>query len=376
MFSSLHSPVSCWPPIHVHGPTQSSQDNAASQSAAIKQLQQTQSYAWGMTIASELRKQSLDIDADRFIQGFKDAFFGNKTLLTEAQAGAYAGDMRKESGKRSMKTEKRRQSADAGERFLDENRAKDGVVTLESGLQYKILKAGDGRKPTLSDIVECNYRGTLIDGKEFDSSYKRNQPATFAVNKVIRGWTEALQLMPVGSKWQLFVPANLAYGSRGAGRAVGPDATLIFEVELLAIKEPPPEDASAAMKSQPDTRASASAMTDIKVAFKLDPRLSGPTYGGEHWVSPSIYTGVNAQTTVEARAVGSGYMGQPVNIAPEWTASDPGMVNVSPVQGNAVTIKVLHAGESKLKVASAGVSRELSIKAKDSDGGLQVQIAQ
>jgi len=110
------------------------------------------------------------------------------------------------------------------------------VVTLPSGLQYKILKAGDGTKPTDADTVECQYRGTLINGAEFDSSYRRGQPATFKVSGVIAGWQEALKLMPVGSKWQLFVPAQLAYGEQGAGDVIGPNATLIFEVELLAIK--------------------------------------------------------------------------------------------------------------------------------------------
>jgi len=110
------------------------------------------------------------------------------------------------------------------------------VVTLPSGLQYKVLKEGTGPKPSATDSVACNYRGTLINGTEFDSSYKRGQPATFAVNGVIKGWTEALQLMPVGSKWQLFIPADLAYGERGAGADIGPNSTLIFEVELLSIQ--------------------------------------------------------------------------------------------------------------------------------------------
>ena len=120
--------------------------------------------------------------------------------------------------------------------FLTNNKTKQGVVTLPSGLQYKILKAGNGKKPIGSDTVECHYRGTLINGTEFDSSYRRGQAASFPVSGVIPGWTEALKLMPVGSKWQLFIPSQLAYGAQGAGRDIGPDATLIFEVELLAIK--------------------------------------------------------------------------------------------------------------------------------------------
>ena len=123
-----------------------------------------------------------------------------------------------------------------GDVFLAANKTKEGVVTLPSGLQYKILKAGTGAKPTASDTVICNYKGTLIDGKEFDSSYKRGQPATFPVGQVIKGWTEALQIMPVGSKWELFIPSELAYGPRGPSPDIGPNATLIFEVELLSIQ--------------------------------------------------------------------------------------------------------------------------------------------
>ena len=129
----------------------------------------------------------------------------------------------------------------AADTFFAENKTKDGIVTLPSGLQYKILQAGDGSKPEASDVVVCNYKGTLLDNTEFDSSYKRGQPATFAVSGVIRGWTEALQLMPVGSKWQLFVPSDLAYGSSGRP-GIPPNAALVFEVELLSIrpKTPPP----------------------------------------------------------------------------------------------------------------------------------------
>jgi FKBP-type peptidyl-prolyl cis-trans isomerase FklB len=124
----------------------------------------------------------------------------------------------------------------AGTAFLAANKTKPGVVTLPSGLQYKIEKQGTGRKPRATDSVECNYRGTLIDGKEFDSSYKRGQTATFPVNRVIPGWTEILQLMPTGSKYKVFIPSNLAYGERGAGADIGPNATLIFDIELIAIK--------------------------------------------------------------------------------------------------------------------------------------------
>jgi FKBP-type peptidyl-prolyl cis-trans isomerase len=167
----------------------------------------------------------------------KDAMAGGKTLMTDEQAQATIMELQ---GQLRQKADAQRQQAGAtnkkdGDAFLAANKSKPGVVTLPSGLQYKILKEGTGPKPTSADSVECNYKGTLIDGTEFDSSYKRGQSATFPVTGVIKGWTEALQLMPVGSKWQLVLPPDLAYGARGAGDAIGPDETLIFEVELLGI---------------------------------------------------------------------------------------------------------------------------------------------
>jgi FKBP-type peptidyl-prolyl cis-trans isomerase FklB len=169
----------------------------------------------------------------------KDAAAGSKTRLTTEEAKAVLTEVQSEVGKQQQE---KMQAAGAknkteGEAFLAANKSKEGVVTLPSGLQYKILTAGTGPKPTANDTVNCNYRGTLTNGTEFDSSYKRGQPATFPVSGVIKGWTEALQLMPVGSKWQLFVPTNLAYAERGAGAEIGPNATLIFEVELISIQD-------------------------------------------------------------------------------------------------------------------------------------------
>jgi FKBP-type peptidyl-prolyl cis-trans isomerase FklB len=163
---------------------------------------------------------------------------GGKTLMTAEEATAAINVLKAEVKKNQEA--KMQLAGDAnkkeGDAFLAANKTKEGVVTLPSGLQYKILTAGDGAKPTAADSVVCNYKGTLINGKEFDASSKHGGPATFPVGGVIKGWTEALQLMPVGSKWQLFVPADLAYGQRGAGGDIGPGATLIFEVELLSIK--------------------------------------------------------------------------------------------------------------------------------------------
>jgi FKBP-type peptidyl-prolyl cis-trans isomerase FklB len=197
-----------------------------------------ESYAIGMSLGTTLRQQSVEVDLDILRRGVEDSLAGGKTLLTEDEERAVLLALKGEV--RKKQEEKMAQAGEAntkeGQEFLDVNKSKDGVVTLPSGLQYKILEAGTGPKPTAADSVVCNYRGTLINGTEFDSSYKRGQPATFPVSGVIKGWTEALQLMPVGSKWQLFVPADLAYGARGAGPGIGPNATLIFEVELISIQ--------------------------------------------------------------------------------------------------------------------------------------------
>jgi FKBP-type peptidyl-prolyl cis-trans isomerase FklB len=195
------------------------------------------SYAVGMNIGRSIHSQSMEIDPAILMRGMKDELAG-KTVMTDMDAHNTLMQAQQEAKKKAdeMRQASMEPNKKAGEAFLAANKTKEGVVTLPSGLQYKILKEGTGPKPTAADSVICNYRGTLIDGKEFDSSYKRGQPATFPVGQVIKGWTEALQLMPVGSKWQLFVPADLAYGDRGAGPDIGPGATLIFEVELISIK--------------------------------------------------------------------------------------------------------------------------------------------
>ena len=202
------------------------------------------SYALGMNLGASLHKQSVDVDPNMVAQGLRAALAGGKTLLTQEEAQAALMEVQNELRKKQQ--EKMQVAGEAnkkeGEAFLAANKGKEGVVTLPSGLEYKILKEGTGPKPAASDSVVCNYRGTLINGTEFDSSYKRGQPATFPVNGVIKGWTEALQLMPVGSKWQLFVPSSLAYAERGAGGDIGPNATLIFDVELLSIQEKPKTD--------------------------------------------------------------------------------------------------------------------------------------
>ena len=196
------------------------------------------SYAIGMNIGKGLHKDSVDVDPAILLRGLKDGMAGGKTLLTDDEAKsamvAIQADLRKKQEAKMAITGDANKKE--GDEFLAQNKTKEGVVTLPSGLQYKILKEGTGPKPSASDSVVCNYKGTLIDNTEFDSSYKRGQPATFPVGQVIKGWTEVLQLMPVGSKWQVFVPSDLAYGPRAPGGAIGPNATLIFEIELLSIQ--------------------------------------------------------------------------------------------------------------------------------------------
>jgi FKBP-type peptidyl-prolyl cis-trans isomerase FklB len=205
---------------------------------ALKTQKEKASYAIGLNIGRSLHKDSVEIDPAIFSRGLKDGVAGGKALLTDdeikATMTALQADVNKRQGEKMQQQGEANKKA--GEAFLAANKSKEGVVTLPSGLQYKILKAGTGPKPTASDSVVCNYKGTLLDNTEFDSSYKRGQPATFPVSGVIKGWTEALQLMPVGSKWQLFIPGDLAYGLRSPSATIGPNSTLIFEVELLSIE--------------------------------------------------------------------------------------------------------------------------------------------
>jgi FKBP-type peptidyl-prolyl cis-trans isomerase FklB len=210
----------------------------AQEAPALKTEKDRLSYAMGMDLGHQLKRQSVDIDQALFDRGLRDALSGGTTLLTVEEAKVIIGELQK--AVITRRAEAARAVAERnlaeGEAFLAANKAKEGVVALPSGLQYKVVTTGTGKKPTIDDTVVCQYRGTLIDGKEFDSSFKRNQPAAFPVKGVIKGWTEILQLMPVGSTWQVFIPSNLAYGERGAGADIGPNATLIFEIELLAIK--------------------------------------------------------------------------------------------------------------------------------------------
>lgn len=218
--------------------TQPAPASGSQSSSALTTQKDKLSYAIGMNIGKNLHRDSVDIDLNLLLQGMKNGLAGGPTLMTDQEAQAAVAEL--QNSLRKKQEEKAQAAGETnkkeGDAFLAANKTKDGVVALPSGLQYKVLKAGTGPKPTATDSVVCNYRGTLINGTEFDSSYKRGEPATFPVNGVIKGWTEALQLMPVGSKWQLFVPSDLAYGARGAGSDIGPNETLIFEVELMSIQ--------------------------------------------------------------------------------------------------------------------------------------------
>jgi FKBP-type peptidyl-prolyl cis-trans isomerase FklB len=201
------------------------------------------SYALGMNIAQDFKERNWDINPALLAKGFQDSFSGTKTLISEEEMNTLLMAFQKSMMQKQMED---RQAAGEknkteGEAFLKANKTKEGVKTTPSGLQYKIIKEGTGPMPKAEDSVTTHYRGTLIDGTEFDSSYKRNEPATFPVSGVIRGWTEALQMMKTGSTWQLFVPSDLAYGERGAGQAIGSHAVLIFEVELLSVNSAHPE---------------------------------------------------------------------------------------------------------------------------------------
>jgi FKBP-type peptidyl-prolyl cis-trans isomerase FklB len=206
----------------------------------LKDTRDKVSYSIGLDIGSTFKKQKMDINLEALNKGLKDGTSGTKPLLTEDEVKQTMTAYSKEMTEKQMNANKEAgmKNAAAGEVFLTENKKKEGIKTTASGLQYKVLKEGTGPTPKATDSVTTHYRGTLIDGTEFDSSYKRGEPATFPVSGVIKGWSEALQLMKVGSKYQLFVPYSLAYGERGAGQDIGPNETLIFEVELLGIKAP------------------------------------------------------------------------------------------------------------------------------------------
>jgi len=227
--------------------------------SALKTEKDKLSYTFGANFGKSLKQQEIEINTDIFIKGMKDGFSGGKMLLSDQEMKDTMTSFQKEMA--SKQAEKRKDLGEKnkkeGEAFLAANKTKEGIKTLPSGLQYKVITEGTGKTPKATDSVVTNYRGTLIDGTEFDSSYQRKSPATFKVNGVIKGWTEALQLMKEGAKWQLFVPSELAYGERGAGPNIGPNAVLIFEIELVSMKEesasPPAKPGAPGPKAGPTT---------------------------------------------------------------------------------------------------------------------------
>jgi FKBP-type peptidyl-prolyl cis-trans isomerase FklB len=227
-------------PAVPNAPAPKVQQPAQPDNSVFKNQKDKVSYAIGLDVGGTLHKQSIEIDPDVFLKGLKDALAGSKPQMSEDEIRATMTQL--QADMRARQEEKMKAAAETnkkeGDAFLAANKSKEGVVTLPDGLQYKVLNPGNGPKPTAADTVVCNYRGTFINGTEFDSSYKRNQPATFQLGGVIKGWTEALQLMPVGSKWQLFIPPALAYGESGKG-PIGPETTLVFEVELVSIQQKP-----------------------------------------------------------------------------------------------------------------------------------------
>jgi FKBP-type peptidyl-prolyl cis-trans isomerase FklB len=220
-------------------------------STQLKDQKDKVSYSIGLQIGFNLSRQKVDVSPDVLAAGIKDALAG-KPQLTPDQIKEVMTTFEKDMEQKQKEAGDKNKAE--GTKFLEENKKKDGVKTTASGLQYKVLKEGNGAQPKKTDTVTVNYRGTLINGTEFDSSYKRGQAATFPVNGVIPGWTEALQLMKVGSKYQLFIPSNLAYGERAIGPDIGANSTLIFEVELLDAK-PAPTPAPAAPAKAPSPAA-------------------------------------------------------------------------------------------------------------------------
>ena len=204
----------------------------------LETLEQKASYSFGVDFAKRLKQQGIDLDISALNRGIQDQASGGKLAFEEGEMNQFKAEYTNQLRARLLQEQQAlgAKNLEAGKQFLAENAKKEGVVTTASGLQYKVIKSGDGPTPKAEDTVTTNYRGTLIDGREFDSSYSRGQPASFPVNGVIKGWTEALQLMKVGGTWELYIPSDLAYGSAARSELIQPNSTLVFELEMLGIK--------------------------------------------------------------------------------------------------------------------------------------------
>jgi len=225
---------------------------AADKAVELKSEQQKLSYAMGLDLGAYFKGLGEDFDLSVLQHGISDAYTGKKALMTKEEAVAVQQKFAQRQQEKQIKetVEMVKKNRDAAEKFLAENKKKEGVKVTKSGLQYKVIKEGKGKKPAVSDMVKVHYRGTLLNGKEFDSSYKRNEPAVFKVGQVITGWQEALQLMDIGSTYELYLPPDLAYGDRGAPPVIEPGSMLIFQVELLDI--PAPEEKAPEVKPMKD----------------------------------------------------------------------------------------------------------------------------
>jgi len=213
--------------------------NLSAQELSLKSGQDSISYAFGMNLGFSFQQQSIEVNPNIVAAGLVAAYTGAGALLSKEEVGQILVKFQQEMTEKrnAERTVSGKKNLEEGKTFLAENAKKEGVSTTASGLQYLVVEEGKGEKPSLESTVKVHYRGTLLSGKEFDSSYKRGEPATFPLKGVIKGWTEALQLMTVGSKWKLFIPADLAYGEGGAGADIGPNSALIFDVELIGIEK-------------------------------------------------------------------------------------------------------------------------------------------
>jgi FKBP-type peptidyl-prolyl cis-trans isomerase FklB len=263
-----------------------SQPQEQSSAVTLNSQEDKLSYSFGQNIGNSIKQQQIELNLDLLMKGIQDAVAGKESLLTTEEMQNVLKEFQKE--RFAKLAEERKKLAETnlqeGEAFLTANQAKEGVVTLPSGLQYKVITQGSGKTPKATDQVTTHYRGTLIDGTEFDSSYKRGKPATFAVNQVIPGWTEALQLMKEGDKWQLFIPAKLGYGERGVpGGKIGPNATLIFDIELISVnpvaeeETAPTNDKADSQPTTTDEKSNSQAQSQATDSQPAEEKNSTPT---------------------------------------------------------------------------------------------------